>query len=127
MRDWFRQVFEGNVFGVAAVTDASLPLMGKSMRPDRRIVNVSSGIGLIAVAGERGYEFDANAWYVPEYRSSKAALSMITVAQSVRFADNKTAVIAGAPGAKSIVRTAAEGDSRKLSSTFVAGEPHSAW
>ncbi|KAH7149819.1 hypothetical protein B0J13DRAFT_548915 [Dactylonectria estremocensis] len=145
VRERYRQIFEVNVFGVAVVTEAFLPLMRASTYPDRRIVNVSSGIGLITMAGEEGYEFNAKAWYVPEYRSSKAALNMITAAQSVKFSDDNIAVIAAAPGmcrtrftgdqgmkdasdgAKAIVRAATEGDPKELTGTFVADEPHSGW
>lgn len=145
VREQYQQIFEVNVFSVAVVTEAFLPLMRASSYPDRRIVNVSSGVGLITMAGEEGYEFNAKAWYVPEYRSSKAALNMITAAQSVKFADDNIAVIAAAPGmcrtrftggqgmkdasdgAKAIVRAATEGDPKELTGTFVADEPHSGW
>jgi len=44
--DLVRQVFETNVFGVIAVTNAMLPLLSKS--PAARIVNVSSTVGSFA-------------------------------------------------------------------------------
>ena len=145
LREQYRQIFEVNVFGVAAVTEAFLPLIRRSSYPDRRIVNVSSGVGLITMAGEEGYEFNARACYVPEYRSSKAALNMITVVQSIKFADENIAVIAAAPGmcrtrftggqgmkdasdgAMAIVHAATEGDPKKLTGTFVANEAHLGW
>jgi NAD(P)-dependent dehydrogenase (short-subunit alcohol dehydrogenase family) len=145
IREQFRQIFEVNVFGVVAVTDAFLPLLRASTYADRRIVNVTSGLGLITMAGKKGYAFNANAWYAPDYRSSKAALNMITAAQSVKFADEKIAVIAVAPGmcrtkftgnqgrkeasdgARVIVGAATGGNPEELSGTYVAEEPHEGW
>ncbi|KAL5591055.1 hypothetical protein FOBRF1_014612 [Fusarium oxysporum] len=145
VRDQYREIFEVNVFGVAAVTDAFLPLIQASSYTDRRIVNVSSGVRLITMANEEGFEYNAQAYYVPDYRSSKAAVNMITVAQSVNFAKHDIAVVAAAPGmcrtrftggygakdpregAAAIVRAATEGDPKKLTGTFVADEPHTGW
>lgn len=145
VREQFRQIFEVNVFGVAAVTEAFLPLLRASSFSDRRIVNVTTGLGLITMAGKKDYAFNANAWYVPDYRSSKAALNMITAAQSVKFASDKIVVIAVAPGmcrtkftggqgrkeasdgAKVIVRAATEGNPEELSGTYVADEPNDGW
>ncbi|KAI0401617.1 hypothetical protein F4802DRAFT_579761 [Xylaria palmicola] len=145
IREQFRQVFEVNVFGVAAVTEAFLPLLKASTFADRRIVNVTSGLGLISMAGKKGYAFNAAAWYAPDYRTSKAALNMITAAQSVKFAEDNIAVIAAAPGmcrtrftggqgrkeasdgAKVIVRAATEGDAKALTGTYVCDEPSDGW
>ncbi|XDG01371.1 hypothetical protein ABKA04_000986 [Annulohypoxylon sp. FPYF3050] len=145
VREQFRQIFEVNVFGVAAVTEAFLPLLRASSFSDRRIINVTTGLGLITMAGKKDYAFNANAWYAPDYRSSKAALNMITAAQSVKFASDKIAVIAVAPGmcrtkftggqgrkeasdgAKVIVRAATEGNPEELSGTYVADEPSDGW
>ena len=44
----FRRVYETNVFGVVAVTNAFLPALRRSVRP--RIVNVSSGTGSLTWA-----------------------------------------------------------------------------
>jgi NAD(P)-dependent dehydrogenase (short-subunit alcohol dehydrogenase family) len=145
VREQYRQIFEVNVFGVAAVTEAFLPLLKASSFSDKRVVNVTSGLGLISMAGKKDYAFNANAWYAPDYRSSKAALNMITAAQSVRFASDKISVIAVAPGmcrtrftggqgrkdasdgAKVIVRAATMGDSEALSGTYNAEEPSEGW
>lgn len=145
VRDQFRAVFEVNVFGVAAVTDAFLPLLKASKYADRRIVNVTSGLGLISMAGKKGYTFNAAAWYAPDYRSSKAALNMITAAQSVKFAGDGITVVAAAPGmcrtkftggqgrkeamdgAKVIVRAATEGNPAEVGGTYVCDEPSDGW
>jgi NAD(P)-dependent dehydrogenase (short-subunit alcohol dehydrogenase family) len=49
--DMVRAVFETNVFGVIAVTNAMLPLLRRSPAP--RIVNVSSAIGALKDRVER--------------------------------------------------------------------------
>ncbi|RWA13032.1 hypothetical protein EKO27_g2093, partial [Xylaria grammica] len=59
IRETYRQIFEVNVFGVAAVTEAFMPLLRASSFHDRRIVNVTSGLGLISMAGKKGYAFNA--------------------------------------------------------------------
>ncbi|RDL38628.1 Uncharacterized protein BP5553_02968 [Venustampulla echinocandica] len=145
VREQFRQIFEVNVFGVAAVTEAFLPLLKASSFSDKRVVNVTSGLGLITMAGKKDYAFNANVWYVPDYRSSKAAVNMITAAQSVKFASDKIAVIAAAPGmcrtrftggqgkkeasdgAKVIVQAATEGNPEALTGTYYSEEPSQGW
>lgn len=140
VREQFRAVFEVNVFGVAAVTDAFLPLLKASKYADQRIVNVTSGLGLISMAGKKGYAFNAAAWYAPDYRSSKAALNMITAAQSVKFAGEGITVVTAAPGmcrtkfkggqgrkeasddAKVVVRVATEGNPAEVRGTYVCDE-----
>jgi NAD(P)-dependent dehydrogenase (short-subunit alcohol dehydrogenase family) len=69
--DEFRQVYETNVFGVVAVTNAFLPALRRSAHP--RVVNISSSTGSIAIAADR----DAAGFAA--YRSSKTALNMLTV------------------------------------------------
>ncbi|EEU36907.1 uncharacterized protein NECHADRAFT_42034 [Fusarium vanettenii 77-13-4] len=145
IREQYREIFEANVFGVAAVIDAFLPLIRASSFSDRRVVNVTSAVGLTTMASEEGFEYNAKSYYVPDYRSSKAAVNMITVAQSVKLAEYDIAVVAAAPGmcrtrftggygmkdasegARAIVRAATEGDPKKLTGTFVADEPHTGW
>ena len=145
LREQFRQIFDVNVFGVMAVTDAFYPLLQASTYSDRRIVNVTSGLGLITMAGKKDYPFNAAAWYAPDYRSSKAALNMITAAQSVKFAADKISVVAVAPGmcrtkftggqgkkeasdgAQVIVRAAIEGNPDEVTGTYVSDEPHAGW
>ncbi|GLI73909.1 putative secondary metabolism biosynthetic enzyme [Penicillium ochrochloron] len=140
VREKYRRIFDVNVFGVAAMIDTFLPLLRASQYTDRRIVNVTSGLGQISMAGKKDYAFNARAWFAPDYRSSKAALNMITAAFSVNLADEKIAVIAAAPGfcrtnftggqgkkeasdgASVIVRAATEGNPEELSGTFVADE-----
>ncbi|PYI12386.1 dehydrogenase [Aspergillus sclerotiicarbonarius CBS 121057] len=140
LREQYRQIFEVNVFGMAVVMDAFLPLLRASPYPDRRIVNVTSGQGLISRAGKKDHPANAKTYFIPDYRSSKAAVNMITVAYSVNLADEKIAVVAAAPGycrtnlnggqgvkeasdgAKVVVRAATEGDPETLSGTYIADE-----
>ncbi|MEU2269546.1 SDR family NAD(P)-dependent oxidoreductase [Streptomyces olindensis] len=72
-------VYDTNVFGAVRVTQAFLPLLHRSASPV--VVNVSSGLGSLAVAADPA----AHASLVPlwisslPYNSSKAALNMVTV------------------------------------------------
>ena len=73
--DAMREVFETNVFGVARVTRAMLPLLRKSSCPV--IVNVASGLGSITTVLDQS-RIESK---LPSlaYSSSKSALVMATV------------------------------------------------
>ncbi|MCO1598025.1 SDR family oxidoreductase [Micromonospora sp. RHAY321] len=89
-----RRVFETNVFGVAAVTNAMLPLLRRA--PAARIVNVSSEVGSIAVMTDpAGALFALTS--VP-YPSSKAALNMLTAMYAKELRDTPIKVNAANPG-----------------------------
>ncbi|MFJ8577292.1 SDR family oxidoreductase [Micromonospora sp. NPDC093277] len=89
-----REVFETNVFGVVAVTNAFLPLLHKA--PAARIVNVSSEVGSIAVMTDpQGALFELTS--VP-YPSSKAALNMVTAMYAKELRDTPIKVNAANPG-----------------------------
>ena len=140
IRDNFRAVFEANVFGVAVVIDAFLPLLKASKFHDRRIVNVSSGQGRIGMAVARPSAAHAKTYGVPQYRSSKSAVNMLTAVNSALLAEEGIAVVAAAPGycrtsmnggqgtkdaadgAKVICRAATEGNPEELNGTLVADE-----
>ncbi|MET9021571.1 SDR family NAD(P)-dependent oxidoreductase [Actinopolymorpha sp. NPDC004070] len=71
-----RAVFETNVFGVISVTNAMLPLLRHSPAP--RIVNLSSGVASLTIAGDPNGPLaglPASAAYAP----SKTALNALTV------------------------------------------------
>jgi NAD(P)-dependent dehydrogenase (short-subunit alcohol dehydrogenase family) len=89
----FRRIYETNVFGVVAVTNAFLPALRRSAHP--RIVNVSSGTGSLTWA--TGPQFPHRGSYAA-YRSSKAALNALTVFYAHSLADDKIKVNAHAPG-----------------------------
>ncbi|RQW84036.1 SDR family oxidoreductase [Micromonospora globispora] len=89
-----REVYETNVFGVVAVTNALLPLLRKA--PAARIVNVSSEVGSIAVMTDpQGALFALTS--VP-YPSSKAALNMVTAMYAKELRDTPIKVNAANPG-----------------------------
>jgi NAD(P)-dependent dehydrogenase (short-subunit alcohol dehydrogenase family) len=71
-----RQVYETNVFGVVAVTNALLPLLRTSAAG--RIVNLSSGLGSLTLSADPASAFGPSNYLA--YQSSKAALNRITVA-----------------------------------------------
>jgi NAD(P)-dependent dehydrogenase (short-subunit alcohol dehydrogenase family) len=89
-----RTVYETNVFGVVAVTNAMLPLLLKA--PAARIVNVSSEVGSITSMT------DPNSPLWPmvsvSYPSSKAALNMITAMYAKELRDTPVKVNAANPG-----------------------------
>lgn len=76
--DHLRAIFETNVYGVVRVTHAFLPLLGESAAPV--IVNVSSGLGSIAVANTSMIPYPSVA-----YPASKSAVNMITVQYAKAF------------------------------------------
>jgi NAD(P)-dependent dehydrogenase (short-subunit alcohol dehydrogenase family) len=89
-----REVYETNVFGVVAVTNAMLPLLRAA--PAARIVNVSSEVGSIGSATNPASPLYPMA-SVP-YPSSKTALNMITVMYAKELRDTPIKVNAANPG-----------------------------
>jgi NAD(P)-dependent dehydrogenase (short-subunit alcohol dehydrogenase family) len=93
--DMVRAVFETNVFGVIAVTNAMLPLLRRS--PAARIVNVSSGIGSLGVASDP----DGPLTGLPTtaaYGPSKTALNALTVQYANELRKDGILVNAADPG-----------------------------
>lgn len=93
--DMVRSVFETNVFGVIAVTNAMLPLLRRSPAP--RIVNVSSHAGSLAIAADPDGPLAAlptSAAYTP----SKVALNALTVQYANELRKDGFLVNAVAPG-----------------------------
>ncbi|GAA2291044.1 SDR family oxidoreductase [Glycomyces scopariae] len=88
-----RKVFETNVIGVIAVTNAFLPLLRGSDAP--RIVNVSSEVGsLTFMTGEHEFaKMQGGA-----YGASKSALNMLTISYSKEFKDGPVKINAMTPG-----------------------------
>ena len=108
-----RAVYEINVFGVVAVTNAMLPLLRRA--PAARIVNVSSEVGSITSQNDPASplsQMPASA----QYPSSKAALDMLTAMYAKELRDTPIKVNAANPGYTNTdfndhrgFRTAAEG------------------
>ena len=92
--DEMRAVFETNVFGVVAVTQAMLPLLRQSKEP--RIVNVSSGIGSLTRNSDLSYPY--RSIFGPVYPASKTALNAITLALAIELESSGIKVNAACPG-----------------------------
>lgn len=89
-----RAVYETNVFGVVAVTNAMLPLLRKA--PAARIVNVSSEVGSIALNIDP--DSPLSKFSSIPYPSSKTALNMITVQYAKELWNTPMKVNAANPG-----------------------------
>ena len=92
--DVVRRTFETNFFGTVAVTQALLPLVKKSRAG--RIVNVSSGLGSIALNADPNWAYAAVK--LTGYNASKAALNMFTVLLAAELKDTGIKVNAVNPG-----------------------------
>ncbi|HEY9681613.1 MAG TPA: SDR family oxidoreductase [Oculatellaceae cyanobacterium] len=92
--DEMRAVFETNVFGVVAVTQAMLPLLRESKEP--RIVNVSSGLGSLTRNSDLSYPY--RSIFGPVYPASKTALNAITLALAIELEPSGIKVNAVCPG-----------------------------
>jgi len=91
--DDMRVVFETNVFGVTAVTQAMLPLLRKA--PAGRIVNISSAGGSLTLKNNPA---DFSRQYVGVYQASKAALNAVTQAFAIELEGTNIKVNAACPG-----------------------------
>ncbi|MCP2280542.1 Short-chain dehydrogenase [Nocardia amikacinitolerans] len=93
--DMVRSVFETNVFGVIAVTNAMLPLLRRSRAP--RVVNVSSHAASLALTSDPDGPF-ASLLPSAAYTPSKAALNALTVQYANELRKDGILVNAVAPG-----------------------------
>jgi NAD(P)-dependent dehydrogenase (short-subunit alcohol dehydrogenase family) len=89
-----RRIFEVNFFGTLALTQAMLPLLKKSRAA--RIVNVSSGLGSLALNNDPTSEF-ASVKLIG-YNGSKAALNMLTVQLAAELKEAGVKVNSADPG-----------------------------
>ncbi|GHJ49016.1 dehydrogenase [Catellatospora sp. TT07R-123] len=89
-----REVYETNVVGIVALTNALLPLLRRA--PAARIVNVSSEVGSVATQLRR----EGPLWRMTglAYPASKAALNMVTVMYAKELWDTPIKVNAANPG-----------------------------
>jgi NAD(P)-dependent dehydrogenase (short-subunit alcohol dehydrogenase family) len=96
LRTNFNAIFDANVVGTAAVTEAFIPLLRKSTAPApaRRIVNVSSSVGSLAYAQVGRTVSPA----YTAYSVSKAALNMLSLYTMHRLKEDKIAVVMTTPG-----------------------------
>src|SRR3546814_16556294 len=87
--DEVRTIWETNVFGVVAVTQAFVPLLRKSEAA--RIVNVSSSLGSLTINSTPN---PYRATYTPGYGASQTALNAITLAFAIDLESDGMKVIA---------------------------------
>ena len=93
--DEVRAVWETNVFGVVAVTQAMLPLL-REAAPAARIVNVSSSVGSLTLNANPAFHF--RAIFSPVYSASKTALNAMTLAMAIELEPAGIKVNAACPG-----------------------------
>lgn len=89
-----REVYETNLFGPMAVTQAMLPLLRRSKRG--RIVNVSSALGSLAMTSEAGTPLSQ--FLALGYNTSKTALNSMTVQFANELRETPIKVNAVCPG-----------------------------
>lgn len=92
--DEMRTVWETNVFGVVAVTQAMLPLLREA--PAARIINVSSGVGSLTRNSDPNFIYRST--FGPVYPASKTALNAITLAMAIELEPENIKVNAVSPG-----------------------------
>ena len=92
--DEVRAVFETNVFGVLAVTQAMLPLLREA--PAGRIVNVGSFGGSLTLNSDPTFPYRAG--YGVVYAASKTALNAITLAFAIELESTNVKVNTASPG-----------------------------
>jgi NAD(P)-dependent dehydrogenase (short-subunit alcohol dehydrogenase family) len=92
--DSVRRTMETNFFGTLAVTRALLPFLREA--PAARIVNVSSGLGSLALNADPEWEFAS--YKLLGYCASKAALNMLTVQLAFELRGTAIKVNSADPG-----------------------------
>lgn len=92
--DEVRAVFETNVFGVSAVTQAMLPLLREA--PAASIVNISSGSGSLTLNADP--TISHREMFGAVYSPSKTALNAITLAFAIELESTGIKVNAVCPG-----------------------------
>lgn len=93
-RESLLQTFNTNTAGVAAVTNAFLPLVRKSAKP--RILHVSSELGSTRLVNDPDWPYTSVA--AAAYQSSKSALDMLTVLYAKELAAENISVLSVSPG-----------------------------
>ena len=92
--DEVRAVFETNVFGVIAVTQAMLPLLREA--PAARIVNVGSGAGSLTLNADPTFKYRTG--YGVVYAASKTAVNAITLSFAIELEGTNIKVNSASPG-----------------------------
>lgn len=92
--DEVRAIYETNVFGVIAVTQALLPILRKA--PAAKIVNVSSGVGSLTLNADPSFPYRAG--FGVGYAASKTALNAVTLSFAIELESTNIKVYAASPG-----------------------------
>ncbi|KAJ5682317.1 hypothetical protein N7462_005482 [Penicillium macrosclerotiorum] len=120
-REIFRSVYEVNLFGAAQVTEAFTPLLEKSSVSPVRIIFVSSHTGSMGLrlesSGADYAKFSRPSF--PVYRSSKAALNMLTLHYAAKFQEKGWKVNASCPNLTDTNFTRGFGNGRPASESAV--------
>ncbi|MGC9665237.1 SDR family oxidoreductase [Planosporangium sp. 12N6] len=88
------RTYATNVYGVVALTNALLPLIRRA--PAGRIVNMSSGLGSLALTSDPRHPYGQAPLLA--YNSSKSALNAVTVSYANELRDTPVKVNAADPG-----------------------------
>lgn len=96
LRDQMRQSFDTNVTGPAVLTEVLAPFLLKSTNTPR-IINISSGAGSIARRLDTSSPSALQSKHL-QYRTSKAALNMLTACHHVEYGPQGVKVFAYCPG-----------------------------
>ena len=100
-----RTVWETNVFGTLAITQALLPLLHNT--PAARIVTLSSGLGSLTWNSDPKFPFREN--FDAIYASSKTALNAITLSLAIELKKTNIKVNLVSPGLASTELTKFQG------------------
>lgn len=92
--DELKTVWETNVFGTLALTQACLPLLQKAAKA--RIVTVSSALGSLTINANPDYPYRSN--FDAAYGASKTALNGIFLSLAIDLADTEITVHLVSPG-----------------------------
>jgi len=86
LRNILEDTYAVNVFGPTVLAEACLPLLKKSKEQGGgRIVNVSSGLGSVAIMADPNGQYKGV--YLYAYNSSKSALNSVTVTLAMKNPD----------------------------------------
>lgn len=92
--DEIRAIWDVNVFGALAVYQAMLPLLRESS--DARIVNVTSGLGSLALSADPTHPY--RSMFGPGYPASKTALNAMALAMMIELEGTDIKVNLVSPG-----------------------------
>lgn len=98
LRENLRAVFETNVFGVAVMNETFLPLIRASTYPQRRVVTVTSGLGMFGIALSESSPYNIWNYKFPVYRSSKSAVNMLAAVDTITLQDENIPTVLVEPG-----------------------------